>query len=363
MFVDDEFLVAYVGSQPVAVLDLSTPAPTVRRLIDLGGPVVAVRFTSASVVLAYFAANSSVPQVATLPRGRSSFTAAPNALKPAARRLLQQPATLVCRASNGRLTVAVTSSNLITVYSADGLAVVTLASSAHPLASVAHCDVGSAGGSDYVVVSGSTATSSWTVGYASSVGGVVQPMTFFTSANVRLPVSLPEPQNAPRCSCLGTQPRVVCVLKCNDGAYLASFQPIAGSEVSAVQLVETALPVNATAMAFDESGPSSFVLVALNSVQEPSSLYRVNHNTLTLRSKYEFKEIGADREIVVALASNSTTRELYAIVKTTYQLRWVSVNLFGILEVTPSVIDSAGTATVTVVGEGFARIALPDCRV
>ena len=103
-------------------------------------------------------------------------------------------------------------------------------------------------------------------------------------------------------------------------------------------------------------------LVAFNLERLPSSIIKFNSTTIAITGRHDLSVLGYETEIIVAMTVDTVQRELLAHVQTQYAVKILSFNLFGLKEVLPNVLDSAGGTSVTVRGEGFPAIADALCN-
>ena len=376
IFVDASMDFAYIGSTTLVALDLSTRPPRQIAHVALGGR----QLLSGSVVnsshleLMLLLSNGALDGL-MLPRGTSPILPAYQTHhSTATSRHLQQASHSVCSASDGRVSVVLSFPQLVLSISIATSLVATIPVSEHGIASVKHCAVtASTANESLVIVSGSSAAQQWIVGVVAvdPLRGVLLSRSTFSSRTVEVgacgSASDTTCSSARRCVLDGTVVRrVVCVMSHPDGPLLVSFESAAASRSRFVLLSETHVPWNVTALIIDSSNDeaaSVAVVAAINVVASSSTVFRVALAAMAVSSVFQLAGSSSKyEEIITSVALEPRRRELYALVQTPVRSRWLSVNLFGLLTVTPSVADASGGAALTVVGEGFGHLEDSSCQ-
>jgi hypothetical protein len=143
--------------------------------------------------------------------------------------------------------------------------------------------------------------------------------------------------------------------------YLFEFNTSLTSNFTAMNLSSrstTIIPrkiVNVTAMAMDPL--TSDVLLAYNGNNEGSTLMKVK--TVTSSGNIETSgtttlgSTGVDYEVIQQIQINGTSRIAYVSIPLRFQHVVREINLFGVGNVVPNVIDAAGSTIVNVYGDGF----------
>ena len=301
----------------------------------------------------------------TIPRGshvsQSGVLVAPTGR---VRRLLNG-ASYACATSSRQYGVFVQTDLSVEVGSnSDGSVVCRIPSSSLSLSVVNFCDVYD-DSQGTLVVAGTSAVPSpvggWRVLLASVVDGS---HSVFDASNVVTSActSLNPCTTAKRCSYVPSVGKVFCVVARSNGPIILSFHPVPGATASFVHLVESSNAYESTAIAFDTDTGANLGFVALNTAEEPTQLFKFDLATLVVTGEYSFaSRVARDFEVLTSLRINSTARTIIATVQTRSTLRLVNLNIFGIHDVSPSVIDSAGSTAVTVNGEGFPAEGLAEC--
>jgi hypothetical protein len=228
-----------------------------------------------------------------------------------------------------------------------------------------------AGSSD---VTGIGATERWLVAVVSTAASSRGAVTLFSDATHRVSTCLAAAtgpcSSAMRCvetraTSTSTSVHLVCLMLGRSGSVTAArFDTKASTSVQTAPATEIAYiagaTVNASAMAYD--GEASLVIAALHSEVSASQLYKMRESDLTVTGYYAFQRVGLEYDRVHAITVLSDQREaLVFLHRGLYSATLLSLNLFGVLKISPSVIDARGSTSVLVTGEGFSPFAAGSC--
>eukprot|EP00760_Papus_ankaliazontas_P017719 PhM_4_TR17373/c3_g2_i1/m.73046 len=157
--------------------------------------------------------------------------------------------------------------------------------------------------------------------------------------------------------------RVVCAVSREDAVGLVSFSALDANTLPTVSsmFVSTKLPVLVSALTLDRT--LGIGVVAFATGEQPSVVYKFDIATLLPSGKISFSLVGLEREIVSTLSVDAASREATATIALAHRFRVLTLNLFGIERVHPSVADSRGGTVLTVYGDGFqpSLLSTPIC--
>jgi hypothetical protein len=388
MYRDHERGLTYVGNAPIIVYQASaTGAPTVVASIAAMPVVVrALRKLNATHLVAVGFSQSS--RTFVVPRFNNASLGAgdPVNATEVARASLSAAATqsVVRRAAAA---LAVTYSATATVRDDQRSIEVATLSSVGAAASVTlnltdftsnitRCDVHG----DMIIVAGARGTASspsWlvqTLSVAAVAAGSAATQSY-SSDNINITTCV---QTAPATRCLealrcmpnattasGTVGTMYCVIAQEAVVHVARFPFDLSASVAADASVTAATGLSTrtghearfvTAMAFDAVLGLGFV--AMNKAGTKSFVYKFQMRDTALTGIYG---VYAAYSLVQAMSVSSATRELVMVVHLQFSISIVSMNIFGVKDIQPAIIDSVGGTTVTVTGEGFAAFDTSTC--
>ena len=149
--------------------------------------------------------------------------------------------------------------------------------------------------------------------------------------------------------------RVLCIMADALGPVLVSFStatPRQGLREQRIYYSRDTYQV--TAMAIDEGTlGNNFALAAIHVDGNPSTILKIDLAESTVTGELALSRVVWEPEVVSSFTVSSSDREMLAVVPMNFQMKIISVNLFGVSQVTPNIVDAAGGTRLFVTGEGF----------
>eukprot|EP01012_Entosiphon_sulcatum_P030297 TRINITY_DN3729_c0_g1_i6.p1 TRINITY_DN3729_c0_g1~~TRINITY_DN3729_c0_g1_i6.p1 ORF type:complete len:6116 (-),score=439.75 TRINITY_DN3729_c0_g1_i6:64-18258(-) len=139
--------------------------------------------------------------------------------------------------------------------------------------------------------------------------------------------------------------------------YLRSNLHLLAAEIS-VTFTSTDT-VSATVLAVDEVANVGYF--CLNKKASPSVMYKFNLTTARIFGQQTFTVVAEEPQIILSMCIDSDTRTLYAFPATS-SLSMITINLYAVSNVYPTLSDTRGGTVVTVSGEGFINLDDTECK-
>jgi hypothetical protein len=372
MIVDGAQKLWYSGNRPMIVYDGSTIPAKALQIVNIGnGTIKEARLgfpTADSIGFVVDEGLASGPSVYTMSRGDKTGSTA----KQNRRRMSLQAAS-----SNTTLvsSIALPSGSLLSIFSDARVVVstdvgVTTTATATALqgtfSTVAGC--GLSEDNKTVMVFGSC-PKGWCVAIVSATNPESASWLLFNQSNTALPSCTAAAFGCDRVSrCIMYSQTLYCVLRSSAGPVVASWNVSSVPRSSSPSSLVLSTPLSqlrdqtiyyspftyeVTAMAADISPFAQFVLVAMNTGSESSVILKVSLEETLVTGELRLSADNGYPSVVRGLWVDTESREMFAVTMNPLGIRLVSVNLFGIVQVAPDVIDSKGGTMVLIKGEGF----------